>query len=159
MPLATQNYTIQAKKDDFKILADILQVPEVNSLKAEIFMKVERDKNLLFCWGHIKSELVLQSVVSLEYFPQGYDFDFENLYDLAASYDSQKEESDDLNDDLPEVIIDGKLDLADIVLEQIALHIDDYPRKSGEAFSFNIEFDDSDVVKNNPFDVLAKLKK
>ena len=60
---------------------------------------------------------------------------------------------------MPEVVIGGKIDLGDIAIEQIALRLDDYPRKEGEEFSFISEFDEEDDVKNNPFAVLAKLKK
>ena len=74
-------------------------------------------------------------------------------------YPSQREEAEDWTADLPDVVVGGKIDLADIVIEQIALRLDDYPRRPGEVFVFESEFDDGTEDKHNPFDVLAKLKK
>ena len=60
---------------------------------------------------------------------------------------------------MPDVVIGGQIDLGDIVIEQIALKLDDYPRKPGEVFCFESEFDEDDESANNPFAALAKLKK
>ena len=45
------------------------------------------------------------------------------------------------------------------MIEQVALMIDDYPRKDGEVFSFESEFDAETTEAMNPFNVLKKLKK
>ena len=65
----------------------------------------------------------------------------------------------EFDDEVPDVIIDGKIDLAEIAMEQIALVIDDFPRQDGEVFEFESEFDEETTEKMNPFAVLAKLKK
>jgi uncharacterized metal-binding protein YceD (DUF177 family) len=41
----------------------------------------------------------------------------------------------------------------------LALVLDDFPRKEGEVFSFQSEFDEETTEANNPFAVLKKLKK
>ena len=88
-----------------------------------------------------------------------YDFDFSTLFDTRATLESQKEDGDDWDKDTPEIVVGGKIDLGDIAVEQVALRLDDYPRKPGEEFSFVSEFDDNDTAAENPFAVLAKLKK
>ena len=65
----------------------------------------------------------------------------------------------DFEDDVPDIIINGKIDLAEIAMEQIALVIDDFPRKEGEVFEFKSEFDEETTQAMNPFAALAKLKK
>ena len=58
-----------------------------------------------------------------------------------------------------DIIENGKLDLADIALEQVALNLDDYPRAEGEVFDYAKYADFAEDEKENPFAVLAKLKK
>ncbi len=159
MPLNEQHYHMTANEDNLTFLAEVLQIPEVKSLDADFRLKLNHSTNILSITGHIKAEVVQKSVISLETFSTDYDFDFETDYDVKATLASQKEEGDDWDKDMPEVVIGGKIDLGDIAIEQIALRLDDYPRKEGEEFSFVSEFDEEDDVKNNPFAVLAKLKK
>ena len=53
----------------------------------------------------------------------------------------------------------GQIDLEQIAVEQIALAMEDYPRKEGEVFSWKSEFDPQDDERRNPFKILEKLKK
>ena len=65
----------------------------------------------------------------------------------------------ELDDEVPDIIADGKIDLAEIAMEQAALALDDFPRKEGETFQFKSEFDEETTMAANPFASLAKLKK
>ena len=62
-------------------------------------------------------------------------------------------------DEIPDIVTNGEINLADIVMEQIALVLDDFPRKEGEIFKFQTEFDEETTQAQNPSAVLAKLKK
>lgn len=159
LPLSEQRYRLEASSSDLSLLARILQVREVKSFTADFRVKPDHHTSVLSVSGHIKAELVLQSVVSLEDFPRLYDFDFATLFDTRATLESQKEDGDDWDKDTPEIVVGGKIDLGDIAVEQVALRLDDYPRKPGEEFSFGSEFDDADAAAENPFAVLARLKK
>ena len=44
-------------------------------------------------------------------------------------------------------------------MEQLALILEDFPRKEGEIFSFESEFDEETTLASNPFAVLKKIKK
>ena len=59
--------------------------------------------------------------------------------------------------DIPDIVTNGEINLADIAIEQLALILDDYPRKEGEEFEEIIE--DISPIRNNPFAVLESLKK
>ena len=158
LPQAEQHYEINATKENCLYLGEALQVPEVKKVEAQVHLKNNHADNLLKIWGHIKAELVLESVISLDLFNQEYDFDFSYTFDTKATYAGQHEQAEDWTLDIPDVIIGDKIDLVDIIIEQIALKIDDYPRKEGEVFHFTSEFVD-ESVGNNPFEILAKLKK
>ena len=66
---------------------------------------------------------------------------------------------EDMDAEVPDIVEDGKIDLAQIAIEQVALVMEDYPRKEGEVFEFVSEFDEETTKAQNPFSVLAKLKK
>ncbi|MBR1648116.1 MAG: DUF177 domain-containing protein [Alphaproteobacteria bacterium] len=159
IPQKEQHYHIIADEKQKKSLAHILKIPEVRELKADFNLKSDYKTSLLYINGHISSALVLQSVITLENFSKNYDFDFELVFDTRATLDTQKEEGKEWDDNTPEIVIGGMIDLGDIAVEQIALRLDDYPRQDGEEFNFKSEFDDNDIKKENPFAVLASLKK
>ncbi len=158
LPQAEQRYRLQADESDCRYLAEVLKVPEVMRFEADLRLKNDHTSGMLDVSGRISACLKLESVVSLELFDQDYDFEFSLSFDTAATYDSQREE-DDWAADLPDVVIGGQIDLADIAIEQVALRLDDYPRRPGEVFHFESEFDENEKNANNPFEVLAKLKK
>ena len=158
LPQTEQRYKMLANPDNLRYVAKILQVPEVKFLQADFVVKNNYRNSILNVSGHIKTELSIQSVISLETFQQNYDFDFSTDFDTKATLDSQKSEDDDWNKEIPEIIIGGKIDLGDIAIEQIALRLDNYPRIVGETFDFKPEFDVNEKP-DNPFAALSKLKK
>ena len=80
-------------------------------------------------------------------------------FDTKMTQADIKELDFDLNDDVPDILDNGQIDLASIAMEQLALEIDDFPRKEGEVFSFKSEFDEETTLASNPFAVLKKIKK
>ena len=121
---------------------------------------MNRKEHRLDVWGKVRAELELQSVISLENFYRVYEPEFEMVFDTMMSYREQKELIDeDISADVPDIVENGKIDLAQIAVEQVALVMEDYPRREGEVFEFVSEFDEETTRAQNPFNVLAKLKK
>lgn len=154
-----KKYHLQATSEDLFFLTEVLKVPAVKSFTAEIMVKLKHKEHRLEVWGKIKAELELQSVVSLEYFRKVYEPDFSVVYDTVMTYKEQKALVDDIDADVPDIIEGGKIDLGQISIEQIALVLEDYPRKEGEVFEFHAEFEEEITDKPNPFSILTKLKK
>lgn len=152
-----QTYKLRADKEQLQTLAEILQVPVVNSFGANIGLKFQKKRGMLDVYGTVKANIGLISVISLEPFDKDYTAEFKLTYDTNATYEDVYGEDDDIEDDIPDIVYDGKIDLGDIAIEQIALVMEDHPRKEGEEFNAVIE--DNEPVKNNPFAALAKLKK
>ena len=152
-----QSYKLSADKEQLKMLAEILQIPAVNSFAADIKLKFQKKQGKLDVWGQIKANLGLISVISLEPFDKDYTANFKLLFDTNAKYEDVYQDDEDINLDVPDIIIGGKIDLADIAIEQLALVMEDHPRKEGETFEAIIE--DDSPIRNNPFAVLEKLKK
>ena len=152
-----QKYTLIADKDQLEFLTDVLQVPSVKSFEANIWLKFYKKRGILDVWGDVKANIGLISVISLDEFDKLHQTDFKITYDTNATYEEIKEQDDDIMADIPDIIINGEINLADIAIEQLALVLDDYPRKEGEVFDEVIE--DASPIRNNPFAVLEKLQK
>lgn len=116
--------------------------------------------------GRIAARLHQACVVTLEPFPVQLDIpvklDFTSEEEAAAF--ARRNERDDteidievlLNeDDPPEPIIDGVIDLGGVTLEFLALALDPYPRKPGASFDSSA----GDAAVESPFAALAKLKR
>ena len=153
-----KQYHLEATPSELSELAEILQIPSVKSFIANISTKLHKKEHMLHVWGEVTAELELQSVISLEYFTKTYHPEFKLVYDTKATLNTSKEEELDFAEEMPDIVIDGQIDLGQIAIEQVALEMEDYPRKDGEVFRWQSEFD-TDEIKNNPFQILEKLKK
>lgn len=83
--------------------------------------------------GQVKAEGAQTCVVTLDPLPFRLDLPFR--IDLVEDGAPEPRELDiDLDRDEPDVIEDGRLDLGSYALEQLALHLDPFPRKPGVEF-------------------------
>lgn len=155
-----KRYHLKAESRDLEYLTEVLQVPSVKGFEAEILLKMKPKEHFLEVSGKVRAELELESVISLEHFTKTYEPEFSLVYDTAMTYKEQKELLDDDNAaDVPDIVENGRIDLGQIAIEQVALVMEDYPRQDGEVFEFISEFDEETTKAQNPFSVLAKLKK
>lgn len=154
-----QHYKLAADAEQCAVLAEILQVESVKSFQADIYLKLNLKQHRLDVWGEATADLELKSVISLENFVKKYVAPFEYIFDTKATYNDIRELEAGINDEVPDIIENGEIDLGEMAIEQIALILDDYPRQAGEIFHFESEFDEETTARANPFAVLAKLKK
>ncbi len=156
---ASRKYKLEATPKDLVYLTEVLKVPAVKSCKSEIDLRYDKRAHRLDVSGHVSAILTQESVISLELFDKKYSGNFSLFFDTTATYKDIRELDEEMGDEIPDIVIGGKIDLGDITIEQIALLIDDYPRKEGEVFSFTSEFDEETTQASNPFNILKKLKK
>lgn len=152
-----QSYMLKADKAQLETLKEILQVPAVNYFEADIKLKFQKKRGILDVSGQVRAGLGLISVISLEPFDRDYKTDFTLTFDTNATYEQIRELDEDIEADIPDIVIGGRIDLGDIAIEQLALVMEDHPRKDGEEFSPLIE--DDAPLRENPFAILSKLKK
>ena len=158
----TQNeytFALTADADELVDICSVLQVEKVLSFNAKLKLKYNMREHLLKVWGNVVANLELQSVISLENFVQKYDVPFELYFDTKATYRDIRDLGNDINADVPDIVENGTINLADIAIEQIALKIDDYPRAEGEIFQYQCVGADAPIEKESPFAILQKLKK
>ena len=152
-------YELTADSAELEDITQILQVEKVHEFKAEIFLKLNNRANNLRVWGNVFAKIELKSVITLYNFIKNYNVPFELNFDTRATYNDIKELECNIEDEVPDIIENGCINLADIAIEQIALNLEDYPRAEGEVFDGALYGDSEEPKKENPFAVLAKLKK
>ena len=105
--------------------------------------------------GRVVADAVQSCVLTLEPLPVHVDDRFEiNLVEAVDTAPSDEGEIDlELDDDSPDVVENGQIDLGQYAVEQLALHLDPYPRKDGAVFEQPPEPGDI-----SPFGVLRALK-
>ena len=129
-------------------IAERFEIPQVKDLMCHVNVVIEDD--LIRATGHIKGTLVRVCVVSLDAFEKKLDTDFEALFAENIPFLKEGEMKDDI------VPIDrGRLDIFEIVAEQVGLNMDPFPHKPGISGDY-IEQGDT---TNRPFANLKNLIK
>lgn len=152
-------YVLHADKDELEDITNILQVEGVRRFHAEVYLKKFAKENMLKVWGNVEARLELKSVITSENFLRNMKVPFELNFDTVATYEDIRDMDAGIDENVPDIVVNGTINLADICIEQIALNLEDYPRAEGEEFDFS-QYDKSEPEKKeNPFAVLKKLKK
>lgn len=154
-----KEYKLNANTEQLKQIAEILKVPEVKKFQANVYTRRHNKSSLIDVWGHTWALITRQSVISLDDFDKDYEAEFTLQFDTNLTDNQVRTMEEEGVTDIPDVVMNGKIDLCHLAMEQIALELEDYPRQEGEEFIFESEFDIQNDTKTNPFNVLEKLKK
>ncbi len=137
-------------------LAEVADVVAVLSLQVLLDVRPAADGGVEVT-GELNGTVRQTCVVSLE--------EFENpiaetiAVDFAVDPQSKAETDDEEEiEDLPDPIVDGKIDLGALATEFLILSIDPYPRKPGVKFEAGPAEDRQPEPKRSPFEQLSGLK-
>lgn len=165
--------TLEPSDEERKRLALRLGVIAVDMLKCDISLKQESGSNIVHVIGTMQADLTQKCVVTLEPVAAHVEDEFEAWYadsEAAVSLSKVKQEKAskggnaevkmlEEHDD-PEPIINGKIDLGELVSQYFSLSINPYPHAEGVHYKVGDDTDfkaeESDV--NNPFAVLKEWK-
>lgn len=147
-------------------LARRFDLLELKSFRGSISVKPWRRHGLV-AEGRFEADLVQSCVATLEPLDAHLDEPFvihflplEMIERDAASAAGKEIIVDAQNEDPPEIIENGRVDLGEAMSEQLAIAIDPYPRKPGAEFTERaLPSADVAEIKPNPFAALEKLKK
>lgn len=162
----TSEKKLEANRIECDALRDRLSIDALKQLSAHLQLRRRGSGKRLKVniSGHLDAVIVQTCVVTLDQFETRVHSEFDTLFDENAV------ELDDhldleLNDeDPPEPIIDGIIDLGELVAQCLSLEIDPHPRKPGrETDSTAVDQanrmqSDEDPTAPNPFAVLKNLK-
>lgn len=141
---------IAAEASECTALAKRFDIPAVLSLSSELHATPWRGGGLKL-EGTLKAEVEQISVVSLEPFQQTVELPVLRYF-IAANAEVEGDNAE------IDPIEEGHVDLGEVVAETLALGLDPYPRKPGEAFSATTETTEIRPDTPSPFAVLGKLK-
>lgn len=159
MSSSNQKYKLEANEKELEYITEVMKVPSVKRFSAEINVKLHKKEHAAEVKGYVDADVEHISVISLDSFVKTYHNDFSLRFDTKMTLKDLKEIDFEYDDEVLDILDNGQIDLAAIAMEHLALVLDDFPRKEGEAFSFESEFDEETTEAANPFSVLKKLKK
>ena len=106
--------------------------------------------------GHLVASLTQSCIITLEPVASRIEADFETVFDTADDSENNDSDIDSDNDEIREPIIDGMIDLGEMVAQNLAIEINPFPRADG-ADSSKLPLETAET-RTNPFSVLEKLK-
>lgn len=113
-------------------IARALDLQALDAFVAELTVAPAREGWTLT--GRLRAEAVQTCGVTLEPLPQSIDADF-SIGLIEAPETVETVEIDvSMDDESPDWIEDGRIDLGQYAVEQLALNLDPFPRKPGAAF-------------------------
>lgn len=152
---------IEADPAERQALAARFSLLALDNLTADVRLR-RTGAGVIRVSGHFQAAVTQACVVSLAPVPAQLAADFEVFFseDVGASDAELTLEYD--QDDPPEPVTGGQIDLGEVVAEQLGLNLDPYPRAPGARLPGGWEaeaVDSSDQApKRNPFGALASLK-
>ncbi|MFO1033037.1 MAG: DUF177 domain-containing protein [Hyphomicrobiales bacterium] len=126
VPKLGAHETVTATADECRKLARRFNLPAVHGLTAKLAIKPWRGGGYTVK-GEAMADIEQESVVSLEAFRSTVTFPVERYFLPHVS--GSEEDAADVDE-----IVNGEIDLGEVVAESVALELDPYPRKPGEAF-------------------------
>jgi uncharacterized metal-binding protein YceD (DUF177 family) len=156
--------TVRAEPAQLAGIARMLDLASIESLEARY--ELSRNGDRVKLEGRIEAALHQTCIVTLDPFPVKLNVPLKLDFAPPAEAQERRGDTGDADDEIdievrlneddpPEPIVDGVIDLGAVTLEFLALALDPYPRKPGA------EFDTPDAVNvvESPFAALAKLKR
>jgi uncharacterized metal-binding protein YceD (DUF177 family) len=152
--------TIEANAEEREALTKRFGIEAIHALSAR-FVATPWRRGGIEVRGEIAAEVEQVSVVSLEPFTSevGEEVVRYFLAETAPGHNPAVLSVESLEDDEPDVISGGAIDLGEIAAESLALALDPYPRKPGEVFQEETAEAAEARREESPFAVLSRLKK
>jgi len=152
--------TIEASPEERDALARRFDIPAVHAFSAT-FVATPWRRGGVQVRGEFAAEIEQLSVVSLEPFTTEIGEPVVRYYqaETGPGHHPDVLSVESLEDEEPEVISGGSIDLGEIAAESLALALDPYPRKAGEVFEHEAAQDPEERRQDNPFAVLSRLTK
>lgn len=166
--------SIEADEEERHDMARRLNVVSVNKATADLVLEQTSGGHTVHVTGKFDINVTLECVVTLEPFDQdlsepveGWFADKDKTVSFAAAKRDKEashsrgevemmEESED-----PEAIIDGVIDLGELVTQHMSLAIPAYPKKKGVKYEIgddNVQIDENSPLRKNPFEALKDWK-
>lgn len=168
--------TIEATEAERRALAERFELEAIDRLIATVRLRSARGGQMVRVSGELEADVVQTCVVTLEPVPAHVSDRFGALFAPESMVPKEDDEIEiDPNiaeEDIPEAMTNGKIDIGELAAQHLSLALDPYPHAEGIAFDGYSEGEDEDEEedaekgasaaepeKPNPFAVLERLKR
>ena len=118
-----KRYRLSANESELKNIARRLETPSIEKLDGD--MEVRATKTVIYVEGSLSASLIRECVASLELM----DEQVAETFELEFSRVTPADEVDAFDLEAPEVIEGDMLDLGELLVQQLSLAMDPFPRK------------------------------
>ena len=160
IPEEGQTVALEATAAEREALAALHELPSIEALTASLTLE-PAPGGAVRVTGAVHARLTQVCVVSLEPFPAALDEEIDVRFVSRAQGTAQARKTREpqaasmADEDEPDPIVEGRIDLGALAAEFFALGLDPYPRKPGAVFE-----SPPDGQENvSPFSALAERKK
>ena len=130
---------IEADAAECRLLAERFRIEAVRSLRATVRLTRLRghQAGMVRVRGELAAEVVQTCVVTLEPVPESVSESFSALFSPEVAEDDPDMVLDPfaVDEDLPEAMNDGVIDIGELVAQHLSLALEPYPRAPGVEFS------------------------
>jgi len=153
---------LQPSGEEREAIAARLGLVELRGLEGKLRLQPEMGRQYSLR-GPIRAEIVQTCVVTGEPLTAMLEFEIDRSFaedadPLAGLNNTDDDTLTDPDIDEPDPIIDGKIDVGEQTVEELALNIPPYPRAPGAVFDEITTDPAPDEGRPNPFAVLSSLK-
>lgn len=166
-------FSISAPKESIPALCKRLDLHAIETLNADLILTRNPVSKIIYIKGEIRADVHQYCVVTMEPVAKHVEDSFESWCaepNNAVSFAKAKRERmnhqerneqpvlDEYDD--PEEIVDGKIDLGELVTQHFSLSLNPYPRKEGTVFEKQDKFleGENEGMYDNPFAALKEWK-
>ncbi|MHC8493703.1 YceD family protein [Thalassospira sp. SM2505] len=166
---AKEKLLIEANEKERAALAKRFELVSIDSLTAELTISTASNGEVTVR-GPMNAEIVQNCVATLEPVPEVIEDTVEVLFSPHVSEEDLPSNPDDLEDlseeelmallDQPEPLVDGKIDVGEVVAQFLAVAMNPYPRKEDAELPTSVKTEEeaAEEKRPNPFAQLAGLK-
>ncbi|MBI1778867.1 MAG: DUF177 domain-containing protein [Proteobacteria bacterium] len=157
-----QEHRIEASAAERRALAERFELAELKSLLAVVRLQRPNSKGLIHFEACFEAELVQTCVVTLEPIESHVKDRIVLQFGRATAADGAQATEIDIaidEEDPPEPIVSGDIDMGEAVAQGLALALDPYPRKPGASLEAGVSDLGDAEASANPFAALAPLRK
>jgi uncharacterized metal-binding protein YceD (DUF177 family) len=152
--------TIEASAEEREALARRFDIPAVHAFSAT-FVATPWRRGGVQVRGEFAAKVEQVSVVTLEPFTSEVGEPVVRYFqaETGPGHHPDVLSVESLEDEEPDVISGGSIDLGEVAAESLALGLDPYPRKPGEVFHDATQQAEEERRQESPFAVLSRLRK
>lgn len=160
LPADGQTFRLEANERERAALARRFDLPSLDSLSGEMDVRPDSERGVVEVEGRVRASLAQACSVTLEPVPETVDAEFRRVFSLSEEPPAEEIELDPEIEE-PEPMPPGGLDLGEVLVEELAMAMNPYPRaEDADAVLASLApTDEPEQEEESPFAGLASLRR